>query len=162
MKAIDYIRATTAFGGDEYGRYSDGYSYLNRIAFEEWITRQPKVSGLALYRGYTFNKDYWLDGMVEEGSRIGVDNMTQSLDIPAFTSNLIRASTYMNDFGEIGLSDTQKALFEVQTKGMFFVDVSEYSVYPKEKEYRCVRDTELRVEKIINKGGFIHVKCTEI
>lgn len=161
VRAIEYIRATTAYGGDEYGRYSDGYSYLNRIAFEDWLAKQPKASGVTLFRGYCFEEHYWEDCFVQEGSVIGEDQMTAELDLPAFTLGPLRAVNYMGEFGGgVGNSGT-KVFFEIRTTGKYFVDISEHSVY-KEHEYRCVRGTRLLVESITQKGGYIHIKCTEI
>ena len=159
-KAIAYIKATTAFGGDDYQNYSGDYSYENRVEFESWLAEQTKASGITLYRGYCFESHYWDDCFVQEGSIIGEDQMTAEMDLPAFTLGQIRAVNYMNEFGGgVGNCGT-KVFFEIQTNGKYFVDISAHSRY-KENEFRCVRGTQLLVESITQKGGYIHIKCTE-
>lgn len=159
---LAYIKATTAFGGDYYPEYEQGYTGHNERQFTLWINDQSGVEGATLYRGYSFNETYWEDGMVEEGSVIGVDQMTQSIDIPSFTKSLIRAVNYMNEFGEVGLESRVKTLFEIETTGRYFVNISPWSIYPKEGEYRCKEATKLLVTEVKQKGGYLHVKCKEV
>ena len=160
-KAYAYIKATTSYGGDNYQQYEDGYTSENCKAFEDWLTIQPKASGTTLYRGYCFEEHYWDDCFVMEGSVIGEDQMTAELDLPAFTLGPIRAVNYMNEFGGGVGNCGIKVLFEIKTSGKYFVDISTHSIY-KEDEYRCIRGTKLLVESITQKGGYLHLKCSEI
>lgn len=162
-KVKNYILATSAYGGDGYESLSLHYTPEGQEAFENWLEGEPKVSGVTLYRGYNFERRYWEDGMVEEGSVIGVDQMTQGVDLPAFTLGPLRAVNYMNDFGDgVVLGDGQKVLFEVETTGRAFVDISRYSFYPKEDEHRCTRQAQLFVVSVKQKGGYLEVKCREV
>lgn len=160
-KALEYLKATTAFGGDSYGDFAQGFTEENCIAFETFLSRQDKANGITLYRGYNFEPHYWEDCMVEVGSVIGEDQMTASLDLPAFTTGPIRAALYMNEFGDGVGRCGAKVLFEIETKGKHFVDVSQFSVY-KEGEYRCERGTRVKVIAIVEKGGYQHIKCIEV
>ena len=159
---IDFIKATTAYGGDDYFKYSRFYNAKAAMDFEDWLEAQPAVEGIELYRGYTFNEGYWNDCNVFEGRTLGADQLTQSLDLPAFTDQPLRAVRYMNDFGEIGLDNAVRVLFIIRTQGKYFVDISSLSIYPSEHEYRCKINTFLRVEKVENKGAYIEVICNEI
>lgn len=159
---ISYIKATTAYGGDRYPEFEQGYSAHNELQFCLWMNEQPCAEGVTLYRGYSFNETYWEDGMVENGSIIGVDHMTQSPDLPAFTIGPLRAVTYMNEFGEVSLESRVKVLFEIETTGRYFVNISPWSIYPSELEYRCKETTKLLVTEVKQKGGYLHVKCKEV
>ena len=89
--------------------------------------------------------------------------MTAALELPAFTGGLLRATNYMNEFGDGVYGDGgQKVFFEIHTNGRYFVDILQYSHYQSEGEYRCVRGTVLRVDSIKNRGGFIHIICLEV
>ena len=162
---INYIKATTAYGGDDYFKFSRYYTAENMLSFEEWLTKQAKANGITLYRGYCFEESYWNDcSLYFDGDGIITeDQLTAALDLPAFTESLIRASNYMNEFGNsIGDYGDQKVLFEIHTCGKYFVDISCHSHYKSEREYRCVRGTKLHVDSIKNKGSFIHITCTEV
>lgn len=159
----EYIKAVTAHGGDDFDSLQHGYTEEGRKAFEAWLDTMPRISGKTLYRGYCFDAQYWNDSCIKVGSSIVVDNMTQSFDLPSFTTELIRAATYMNEFGEgLLLDNRQKVLFRVETSGKYFVDISEFSHYPEEREARCVRDTALRVTDVKRRGGYVELKCTEL
>ena len=156
-----FIKASTAFGGDDYPLYSEGFTEANNAAFERWLEGQVKVTGKTLYRGYCFEDRYWEDTMIEPGSVIGEDQMTQSVLLPGFTEGPLRASLYMNEFGEgVGWGGI-KVLFQIHTKGRYFVDISYLSFYPSEDEYRCVRGTSLLVTQIKPHGGYTEVVCEE-
>lgn len=157
-----FIKATTAYGGDDYPLYSGGYTEEGARAFREWIAYQEGVSDVTLFRGYSFDPRYWEDGMVEEGSIIGIDQMTQSTELPAFTEGPIRATLYMNEFGEVSLEWRERVFFEIKTHGKSFIDISPWSRYPEEKEYRCKEDTRLLVTGIKQKGGYLHITCEEM
>ena len=162
MKSYEeYIKATTAYGGDDYGNYSHLYTPEKRTAFEDWLAIQPRAAGVTLYRGYCFDRRYWEDCNVEEGDTIGEDQMTAELDLPAFTEGPMRAANYMNEFGGgVGWGGV-KVFFEIRTSGKYFVDISPWSRYPSEREYRCVRDTRLAVVSVSVRGGFTKVVCEE-
>lgn len=161
QKHIGYIKATTSYGGDMYDAYKEYYTDACRDVFETWLATRPKVGGIFLYRGYCFDSRYWEDSHVEEGRVIDVDSLTQSVELPAFTDDYIRAVRYINEFGETGLSEIVKVLFEVCLHDRYFVDISEYSVYQEEREYRPVRGMRLYVDKVQKLGNMIKVICSE-
>ena len=161
-EVLAYIRATTSYGGEQYPEYAGGYTEANMSAFEKWLIRQHKAEGVTLYRGYTFDERYWEDCFIEEGCVIGVDQLTAESDIPAFTTSQIRAARYINDYGNGTGRDDVRVLFKIQTNGRSFVDISPFSIYPEENEYRCTRKVRLRVDSINRKGGYLNVSCTEV
>lgn len=160
LKALGYIKAMTSYGGDEYPKYMKYYTTENENAYVEWLKEQPKISGKILYRGYTFDEMYFSDGCYEVDSVINVDNLTQDT-APSFTTDFIRACLYINEYGEIALEDRVRVLFVIHTKGKYFVDISKYSAYPEEKEYKCCNDLKLRIKSIKRKGGYTEMCLIE-
>ena len=159
---LSFVKAITSYGGEDYFRYEDSYTQENRDAFERWLEKATKVSGVSLFRGYRFEERYWEDCMIDEGSIIGEDQLTQELDLPAFTTGPLRAVKYMSEFGEgMYVDNSVKVLFEVHTSGKYFVDISEYSRYREECEHRCIRNTKLLVERIRKRSGFTELVCVE-
>lgn len=165
MEPIDislYIKAITSKGGEYFDLYSRYDTPENAKAFDRWLGEQKKVSNLSLYRGYCFDAMYWNDANVTAGSVIDMNAMTQSANHPAFTSSVLRAVRYMREIGEgVGLTDNVSVLFEVETKGVSFVDISRLSYYPEENEYRFPKSSMFVVNSVINKGGYIKVNLKE-
>lgn len=161
-KAELYIKATTAHGGDtEFPDVCSSAEYERE--FEQWLDGQQKASDVVLYRGYCFDLGYWTDCDIKVGDTIGVDQLTQDTRLPAFTSDKMRASIYMNEFGDgVGSDDCIKVLFEIRTCGKHFVDISEQSSYKEEKEFRCGRGMKMVVERIERKCGFYQLCCNEV
>ena len=87
------------------------------------------------YIGYTFDKQYFEDYFFDVCKIIGEDKLTQKSN-PSFTTSLIIAVSYIREFGETSLSSTQEVLFEIQTTGKYFVDISSLSYYPEENEIK--------------------------
>lgn len=159
----NYIKATSAFGGDRYPEFSAYFTNEAAQEFEQWLETQHGVNGKTLYRGYCFERNYWEDGgPYEVGSILTEDSFTQSIELPAFTESPLRASGYMNEFGEgLEVYDRQKVLFEIRTKGKYFVNISGLTLYPSETEHRCKRGTRVRVVSI-KRTSFIHIICEEV
>lgn len=153
------IKAMTAYGGEchDFDKY---WNDENVALFKWWMSVNPKVSDVTLYRGYTFDARYFEEANIEEGKQIGVDSLTQDI-MPAFTTDKIRATIYMNEFGEIGLEDSVRVLFVIHTTGKAFVDISELSYYPEESEYRCTDDVCLLVRSITNRAGYKLIELEE-
>ena len=82
------------------------------------------------YIGYTFDKQYF-----EVCKIIGKDELMHQSN-PSFTTSLIKAASYIREFGETSLSSIQEVLFEIQTTGKYFVDISSLSYYPEENEIK--------------------------
>ena len=80
------------------------------------MNEQPKLNEVTICIGYTFDKQYF-----EVGKIIGEDELMQQSN-SSFTTSLIRAASYIREFGETSLSLTQEVLFEIQTTGKYFVD----------------------------------------
>lgn len=161
--ALDYIKAITAKGGDGYDALKQFDTPEHREAFETWLEEQPKINGETIYRGFTFERGYWEDGFYRlEDGRATIDNLTSGNNVPAFTTDSVRASIYINEFGNgIGFRDSVRVLFTVKTCGLYCVNVSPYSYYREEKEYRCTRDALFVVEGMVDKGSFIAVTLRE-
>ena len=159
----NYIKATSAFGGDHFPEYSQYFTDDASREFDRWLDSQPGVSGKTLYRGYCFDEGYWNDGgTYEPGDILTEDSFTQALDLPSFTEGQLRAAGYMNEFGEgLGLYRSIKVLFEVRTHGKYFVDVSALSLYPSETEHRCKRGTKVRILSV-KRTSFIHIIGEEV
>lgn len=159
----NYIKATSAFGGDSYPEFSTYFTNEASWEFESWLKSQPCVKGKTLYRGYCFESNYWEDGgPYWVGMKLNEDSFTQSLELPAFTEGQLRAAGYMNEFGEgLELSDRYKVLFEIRTKGKYFVDISALTLYPSETEHRCKRGTRVRILSV-KRTSFIHIICEEV
>ena len=155
-----FIKAITSYGGEDYPQFEEWYTPQNEILFQEWMKDQPKVEVVTLYRGYTFDRMYFEASNFKVGDVVGVDALTQ-LSFPSFTTSIMRASMYTNEFGETGLSDTVKVLFVVHTSGMGFVDVSQLSYYPEEKEFKCGNDTYFRVKSVERKAGYYKIELIE-
>lgn len=154
-KTLNYIKAITSANGNFYIENEKYNSPENAEAFEEWLKGQPKSNGVTLYRGYCFEKLYWEDIGMTEGGVIDMDALTQSDTPPAFTESLLRAVRYMREFGEgVNLSESVNVLFEVKTEGICFVDISRYSYYPEEGEYRFPKDSNFVVENITENGCY--------
>ena len=113
------------------------------------------------YIGYTFDKQYFEVCFFEVGKIIGEDELTQKSN-PSFTTSLIRAVSYIREFGETSLSSTQEVLFEIQTTGKYFVDISSLSYYPEENEIKVCDGFKLKITGIKQKGGFLSIKCVEV
>lgn len=158
-KIEGFVKAITAYGGD-CESYEGYYSEENAMLFLKWLKDQPKVKDTTLYRGYTFNASYFNDGCYDIGAIIGVDALTQE-SLPSFTSEMVRACRYINDFGEIGFDDTVRVLFTINTHGVSFVDISSMSYYPEEKEFKCLDDVRLKVTSIKKRGAFVEIALDE-
>lgn len=143
-----FIKAITSYGSDDYKEFEEFYTEKNKVLFNEWLKQQPKVDGITLYRGYVFDTDYFGLEYVNEGDIFGVDNLTQ-LDIPSLSKSLLM---YCFDFGEITITSKIRVVFEIVTHGKYCVDISGYSFYKKEKEYKCTEDARFVVNKIESKG----------
>ena len=55
-----FIKAITSHGGDKGQDYSNFFTAVNAGEFESWLEKQPKVSGVTLYRGYKLEKGFFL------------------------------------------------------------------------------------------------------
>ena len=154
------IKAMTAYGGD-CEDYEHFWNDDNIILFNEWMRQQPKVSGITLYRGYTFDESYFNDTGIEVGAVIGEDALTQE-SLPSFTSDMLRAANYVNEFGETELTCVVKALFVIVTHGKAFVDISRLSYYPEENEYKCTDSVKLKVVAFERKAGLWQITMEEI
>lgn len=142
-----FIKAITSYGGEDYPQFEEWYTPQNAISFQAWLNCQPKADGVILYRGYTFGRSYFEDADMRLGKVVGVDQLTQET-LPSFTTDKIRASLYMNEYGEIGSDDGVRVLFVIRTKGKYFVDISELSHYKEERQYNCVDNVRLKVTRI--------------
>ena len=140
----DYIKAITSYGGDKYDDYEQFFTPENEQEFKQWLNKQPKLNGVTIYRGYTFDKQYFEDCFFEVGKIIGEDELTQQSN-PSFTTSLIRAASYIREFGETSLSSIQEVLFEIQTTGKYFVDISSLSYYPEENEIKVCDGFKLKI-----------------
>lgn len=153
-----FIKAITAWGGEDYPAYESFYTDENKALYESWLREQPKVDGKTLFRGYVFDADYFGLEYLHVGDILCMDNLTQ-LDMPSFSSTL---QLYCFEFGEVTLSDNIKVVFEVNTHGKYFVDISEKSFYKSEREYKCTSDVKLKIESIAKKHGYWHIKLEEV
>ena len=63
------------------------------------------------YIGYTFDKQYFDDYFFDVGKIIGEDKLTQKSN-PSFTTSLIRAVSYIREFGETSLNSTKVVSFQ--------------------------------------------------
>ena len=102
----DYIKAITSYGGDKYDVYEQFFTPDNRQEFKQWLNKQPKLNGVTIYRVYTFDKQYF-----EVGKIIGEDELMQQSN-SSFTTSLIRAASYIREFGETSLSSTKVFSFQ--------------------------------------------------
>ena len=109
--AHDYIKAITSYVGDKYDDYEQFFTTENEQEFKQWLNKQPKLNGVTIYRGYTFDKQYFEVCFFEVGKIIGEDELTQKSN-PSFTTSLIRASSYIREFGETSLSSTKVFSFQ--------------------------------------------------
>lgn len=155
-----YIKAITSIGGDLEDEYAAYLTEANEASFEAWLSEQPKIDGVTLYRGYRLEKSFFEDGDYSEGAILSPLSLTEGFH-PAFTDSELRAVRYMNEFGT-SLDDYIKILFELHTKGMYMTDVSEHSVYPCEAEHHCCADAKFKVVKTERKGGFTRIIIEEI
>lgn len=155
------IKAMTAYGGEDYPAFEEHWNDENIALFQQWLKEQPKVSGLTLYRGYTFDRSYFNDAMIEAGRIIGVDQLTQE-QLPSFTTDYMRAARYVNEFGEVCLSDTVRVLFIIRAHGKAFVDISSLSHYPEEHEFKCTDDVNLYVERVRHTSSFTEIYLSEV
>lgn len=161
-RVVGFIKAMTAYGGDSYAEYEPFWNDQNAALFQAWMTEQPKANGVTLYRGYTFNQTYFDDACLEVGSEVGVDVFTQEF-LPSFTTGILRAVRYINDYGDVGLEDSVRVLFVVQTRGKAFVDIASLSRYPEEDEYKCLDDVRLRVVSIDQMAGcYLQITLEEV
>ena len=64
-----------------------------------------------IYRGYTFDKQYFEVCFFEVGKIIGEDKLTQKSN-PSFTTSLIIAASYIREFCETSLSSTKVDSFQ--------------------------------------------------
>lgn len=142
-----FIKAMTSYGGDYYDDYCDFWNTQNEAMYKEWLDEQKKVKDVVLYRGYTFNEDYYNDACFEVGSVVGVDALTQEF-MPSFTDSPLRAIRYINDYGDVGFDSSVRVFFVINTNGNSFVDISSLSRYPEENEYKCTDNVLLRVANI--------------
>lgn len=156
-----FINAITSYGGDSYPKFAEFYNDSNKEEYYKWLLEQQKVSDVTLYRGYTFDRRYLEDGLMYVGDDgiVGVDFLTQE-DCPSFTTNYLRATRYIQDYGCF-LSDSQKVMFEIKTRGKWFVDISALSCYPEEHEHKCHPDVRLMVTNIKH-GSLMKINLEEI
>lgn len=153
------IKAMTAYGGD-CTEYESFWSDENLQLFNLWLTGEPKVKDVTLYRGYSFNETYYNDAAFEVGKVVGVDALTQASH-PSFTSSMMRAVRYMDEFGDVGIDGQVRVLFVIHTHGASFVDISARSYYPEESEYKCQNDVRLKVTGVTRKSGFYQIDLEE-
>lgn len=145
-----YIKAITSHGGDYYDDWADFYTPENEALFYKWEKEQTKASGIELFRGYTFEQQFFEDGCYEVGRIITPSNLTAG-ENPAFTTGECRAAIYINDYGNgIGDGDV-RVLFCLKTSGKYAVDISQFSRYPSEGEYHLCEDAKLRIVEIKKK-----------
>lgn len=156
-----FINAITSYGGDDYDLFEAYYTPQNEIRFQAWLKGQPKVDGVTLYRGYTFDRRYFEDADMKLGGYIGIDQLTQA-NLPSFTTDLFRASMYVNEYGEIGLDDAVRVLFVIRTHGRGFVDISEYSWHKEEREHKCLDSVRLQIREFQLKGGIMQITLEEV
>ena len=102
----DYIKAITLYSGDKYDDYEQFFTTENRQEFKQWLNKQPKLNGVTICIGYTFDKQYF-----EVGKIIGEDELMQQSN-SSFTTSLIRAASYIREFGETSLSSTKVVSFQ--------------------------------------------------
>lgn len=155
-----YIKAYTSYGGDDEPAYAHYHTEENEIAFDEWLREQPKVSGKTLYRGYRLDRSFFEEMDLSKGAILLPLSLSEGY-YPAFTDGLLRASTYMNEFGST-LEDGEKIFCELHTSGKYMVDCSEYSLYPQEGEHHCSQDARFRVIDSFRKGAFTTIVMEEI
>lgn len=154
------IKAMTAYGGD-CEDYEHFWNDDNIILFNEWMRQQPKVSGITLYRGYTFDEFYYNEANFRLCSVVGSDALTQGV-LPSFTTDMLRAVGYANEFGEIGMDNSVKVLFSIKTCGKAFVDISNLSFYKSENEHKCTDSVKLKVVAFERKAGLWQITMKEI
>ena len=142
----------TSYGGEEYATYEAFWNEQNMATFKEWMKRQPKVKRF-LYRGYTFNRQYFEDAGFAVGKVVGMDALTQELSLPSFTTSLMRAVRYITNYGDVNISDAVRVLFLIEASARAFVDISALSVYPEEQEHKCMDNVRLKVISIKHKAG---------
>ena len=107
----DYIKAITSYGGDKYDDYGQFFNTENEQEFKQWLNKQPKQNGVTIYRVYTFDKQYFEVCFFEVGKIIGEDELMQQSN-SSFTTSLIRAASYIIEFGETSLSSTKVDSFQ--------------------------------------------------
>ena len=83
----------------------------NEQEFKQWLNDQPKLNGVTIYIGYTFDKQYFEDCFFDVGKIIGEDKLTQKSN-PSFTTSLIIAASYIREFCETSLSSTKVVSFQ--------------------------------------------------
>jgi hypothetical protein len=154
------IKAMTAFGGDCLD-YADYYTDGNLVQLNKWLKAQPKVRDITLFRGYTFGEGYYNDADFREGAIVGIDALTQA-SFPSFTADFLRAVNYISEFGEIGLENVVRVLFSVKTTGRAFADISNYSYYKDEQEYKCPLTAKFKVIAIKEKTNYTLIELQEL
>ena len=107
----DYIKAITSYGGDKYDDYGKFFTTENEQEFKQWLNEQPKLNGVTICIGYTFDKQYFEVCFFEVGKIIGEDELMQQSN-PSFTTSLIRAANYIREFCETSLSSTKVVSFQ--------------------------------------------------
>ena len=155
------IKAMTSYGSQEYENYSHFWNDKDIQSFSNWLLLQPKIKNLVLYRGYSFDRQYFNDANIVKDSVIDTDALTQE-SLPSFTTDLIRACLYINEYGEIALEDRVRVLFVIHTKGKYFVDISKYSAYSEEREYKCTDNAKLKVISLTEKANYLQIELKEI
>lgn len=157
-----YIKALSAIGGDMEDEYSAYLTEEYEQAYDAWLKEQPKVNGVTLYRGYTFDERFFNDGYWEVGETISQYALSAGFH-PAFTISPLRAVKYINDYGNAYDEFAKvRVLFELRTSGKYMVNVSALSVYPQEDEHHCTEDAKFKVLSMERKGGFTTIVMEEI
>lgn len=156
-----FIKAITSYGGDEYPSYDGFFTDENKSLYKQWLARQPKASDVTLHRGYTFDEQYIRLDLLSLGDIMTKDSLTQD-DMPSFTTQQVRASMYMNEYGEITLDGSVRVLFVIRTAGKSFVDITNHSFYKEEKEYKCTDDVRLKVTGLGKRGGYWLINLEEV
>ena len=157
-----YIKALSAIGGDMEDEYSAYLTEEYEQAYDTWLKGQPKVSGVTLYRGYTFDKRFFEEGLWGEGEVVSQYALSAGFH-PAFTLSPMRAAIYINDYGNAyDEFERVKVLFELHTSGKYMVDVSALSIYPQEDEHHCTEDAKFKVLSIKRTGGFTTIVMEEM
>ena len=141
-----FINAITSYGGDDYDLFEAYYTPQNEIRFQAWLKGQPKVDGVTLYRGYTFDRRYFEDADMKLGGYIGIDQLTQA-NLPSFTTDLFRASMYVNEYGEIGLDELGIEPIEVQQYGNITTPSSDVLTYRYDRRLPTFVTTNLAQDK---------------
>lgn len=157
--ALSFIKAKTSKGGDMYSEYEEFYDNYNEDCFDDWLKEQPKITDI-IYRGYRTDYDRYNAMDIKIGKIVAPRDLHNWYH-PSFTTSPLRAINYMNDY-DVYTDEYVRLLFYVECKGLYCVDIHEYSVYPEENEHVFINDARLEITNIRERGHSIDIYLREV